>query len=379
MIPLLLPKRSCARTMQPRRGSRRRASRQSGYAYLMALLMVLVVLASSVAIMLNAATQARRQREEDMIWRGRQYVRAIKLYYRRTGHYPQNVDDLENGLANIHFLRDNYKDPMNTAEDGSWRFIYTNASGQIIGSVRYATMQQMAILDLNGGQIPGVPSDSDSSQSSGETPVPQPDQGTSSSNCPPAGTSTTSASPAPPASAPPTFGGAPPPTTNPNPGSAPPPDSGQVSSATCPPAQVVQGALPSQGGLSLGTQPGGMQVPGVQAGMQLASLQALMQMKPTGAVDGPVIGGFLVGVGSKVDAKSQKVWKGGKKYNQWEFIWNPLEDQALALQQGMGQGVGMGGLLGQPGGIGGNPAPTSTGPGISPVQAPTTPQQPPQP
>jgi hypothetical protein len=59
-------------------------------------------------------------------------------------------------------------------------------------------------------------------------------------------------------------------------------------------------------------------------------------------------------VGSTVDAKSQKVYKRGKKYKDWEFIWNPLEDQALAIQQGMNQ-AGMGGALGgQPNGANGS-------------------------
>jgi hypothetical protein len=64
-------------------------------------------------------------------------------------------------------------------------------------------------------------------------------------------------------------------------------------------------------------------------------------------VDGPVLGAFLTGVGSTVDKPSIRVYNGGKKYNQWEFIWNPVEDQAKAVQQGMG---GSGGILpGQPG------------------------------
>ena len=60
--------------------------------------------------------------------------------------------------------------------------------------------------------------------------------------------------------------------------------------------------------------------------------------QPTGPVDGPVIGGFLTGVGSTVDESSVKVYDGSSNYNQWEFIWNPIEDQARAVQQGVGQG-----------------------------------------
>ena len=56
----------------------------------------------------------------------------------------------------LHFLRQAYKDPTNPA-DGSWRFIYVNAAGQIIGSTKYANLQQMALMDANGGQLPAVP------------------------------------------------------------------------------------------------------------------------------------------------------------------------------------------------------------------------------
>jgi hypothetical protein len=62
----------------------------------------------------------------------------------------------------------------------------------------------------------------------------------------------------------------------------------------------------------------------------------MAQLKPTGPVDGPVLGAFLTGVASKQDAPSLKVYHGGKKYINWEFIWNPLEDQAAAMQQQAG-------------------------------------------
>ncbi|HTS11803.1 MAG TPA: hypothetical protein VMH00_06780 [Candidatus Limnocylindrales bacterium] len=368
--------RGCSRRQgRLRRGS----SRESGYAYLLALFMMTMVLASSVALMMNAATQGRREREADMIWRGKQYVRAIKLYYRRTGHYPASVDDLVQGVANIHFLRETYKDPMNKNEDGKWRFIYTNASGQIIGSVHYATMQQMAILDLNGGKIPKASDDDSADDNSGETPVPQADQGNCPNVTPSPGdepqngaTSGANQSPNPAPGNPnafiPALGSSPAlpnQNQNQNPGAAP--------NAKCPPAQDQNGQQGIGGAFAPGAQPGqnGSPFGGMMGGLNAASMQALMQLKPTGPVDSPVIGGFLVGVGSTVDAKSVKVWKGGKKYKDWEFIWNPLEDQALALQQGLGQ-AGAGGGLASPLGLG----PTGSSPLTSPNQNPTQPQQP---
>jgi hypothetical protein len=68
-------------------------------------------------------------------------------------------------------------------------------------------------------------------------------------------------------------------------------------------------------------------------------------------VDGPVLGGFLTGVGCTQDSPSQRVYHGGKKYIDWEFIWNPLEDAAAAMQQQLSgaQGGGLAGSTGLPG------------------------------
>ncbi len=136
---------------------RARRPRQSGYALLMVLCLVLLMIIASQVVLRNMVTQGRRQREDEMIWRGRQYVRAIRLYYHKTGHYPQTVEELQNGLPELHFLRlAAYQDPMNQP-DGAWRMIYVNAAGQIIGSVKYATLQQMALMDMNGGKLPVAP------------------------------------------------------------------------------------------------------------------------------------------------------------------------------------------------------------------------------
>jgi hypothetical protein len=311
---------------------------QSGYALLMALCLVLLMIVASQVVLQNLATQGRRQREDEMIWRGRQYVRAIRLYYHKTGHYPQTVEDLQKGLPELHFLRlAAYQDPMNLP-DGAWRLIYVNAAGQIIGSVKYATLQQMALMDMNGGQLPaatggaqpGAPAGGAATGTGNTAQGTQPGPGTSAQGGPGGGTDNA-------------------------PGASQNPPSGP-------------GAAPGQ--------PAAGPVPG--------------QPQPTGPVDGPVLGAFLTGVGggSKADKPSVKVYHGGKKYGDWEFIWNPLEDQARAVQAGIspqgaqpgqpGQpigpgGIGMGGIgtgpgpggPGGPSGPGGAPAPQ-----FAPFQAP---------
>jgi hypothetical protein len=321
--------------------AQRRRREESGFAYLMALFMVLVIIIGSEVVVQNSITLGRRERESELIWRGNQYVRAIRLYYHKTGHYPQSLDDLKTGLPDLHFLRSAaYKDPMN-AEDGSWRFIYINGTGQIVGSVRYATLQQMAFMELAGCPATIYDGDSEASDESASSP-PQTGFGT---NATAGGSGSTNAS----ASG--TNGqGQPNPCAQPNwnaSSSQPGASAGQNSlsgfaaatglGATAPAQSSIAGSSitssTSSSSSGQGFSPG--QVPNPFAGL-----------KPTGPVDEPVVGGFLTGVASKVDKPSIKVYKGGKKYKYWEFIWNPIEDQARAVQQGVGAAQ-QGGQIGQ--------------------------------
>lgn len=329
--------------MKPRRNrvGRCRRSSQSGYAYLLALFMVLAMLASSVVVIQNGLTQSKRRREEDMIWRGNQYVRAIRLYFHKTGHYPQDLQALQKGLPQLHFLRQAYKDPMNKG-DGAWRFIYVNAAGQIIGSTRYASLQQMALMEN-----PSLMGQSQAFPQLGVSAASLANQ-SSAFGAQPGQSATPGSTPgAPPNSAP----------------TAPSDQSGQ--------GATDQGAA-GQGAAGQGTAGQAGQQPQSSAfgsGGQLGN--PILLQKPTGAVDGPVLGAFLTGVASTVDAPSMKVLHGAKKYKDWEFIWNPVADQAAATQQAVGAATqpGLGGALNPFGGA--NPFGTGMQqPGTNPPQTP---------
>jgi len=295
----------------------------SGYALIMALFLIVAMIVSSQVVLRNVVTLRRRERESDTIWRGQQYARAIRLYYHKTGKYPQSLDDLQKGLPELHFLRFcAYKDPINTT-DGSWRFIYVNGSGAIIGSVRYATLQQMALIDLNGGKLPGpqpgTPA-ADLASSSGSDDANSTANSTSTQAAQQANTGTavqqSSQSPSSNSAFAP-------------PGTSPGPAPGQPSGLA---GTMSSGTGPN--GTSLGTA-----LNGAPGGAQATN--PLLLLKPTGPVDGPVLGAFITGVASKVDRPSIRVYKGGKKYLDWEFIWNPLEEQALAVQNGLSQAQGL--------------------------------------
>ena len=64
----------------------------------------------------------QREREDELLWRGRQYVQAIERYQRKyPGAFPANLEV----LVEEKFLRKAYEDPM--AEEGEWRILRQNS------------------------------------------------------------------------------------------------------------------------------------------------------------------------------------------------------------------------------------------------------------
>jgi type II secretory pathway pseudopilin PulG len=109
---------------------------QRGFALLMVVFAVTLMVIIAVTAAPGILTEGKREKEKEMIWRGNQYVRGIKMYYRKTGKFPTSLEDLTKPqVGNIRFMRQAYKDPMNK-EDGSWRLIYVGPSGQLIGSLK---------------------------------------------------------------------------------------------------------------------------------------------------------------------------------------------------------------------------------------------------
>ena len=128
---------------------------EAGYSLLMVVFLVATSLVVSAAVATNVLTQGRREREEETVWRGEQYERAIGLYFRKFGRYPTKIDDLTKQTNGVRFLRQAYTEPMNR-EDGSWRFIYVGPNGQLIGSLRSQSLLQNALTSLPGGSSLGA-------------------------------------------------------------------------------------------------------------------------------------------------------------------------------------------------------------------------------
>ncbi len=230
--------------------SRRR--KQAGYTLLMAVFMVATMIILAAAAAPNLLTEGRREKEDDMVWRGEQYERAIGLYYKKFGKYPTKVEDLTRQTNGVRFLRQAYKDPMNK-DDGSWRFIYVGPNGQLIGSLRQVSLLQTTL------STPGL-------------------------------------------NGPSAFGGG------------------------------LQPLSPPGG--TTGATTGINQAPGIgQQGQQSNSASAAnpLESQPQ-PFEGTVLGGNIIGVGSKIKKPSIRVYLGGDTYQQWEFIWNPTGQIAIPGQ-----------------------------------------------
>jgi len=304
------------------------ARRESGYALLLTVFLTTILVLTAIVAAPSVRTERQREKEEEMIWRGKQYVRGIKLYHRKNGRFPTSLDDLikpKNG--SLRFLRQAYKDPMNKT-DGTWRLIYVGPAGQLIGSLKPPKTLQ---LPTAGGAQVGTPAAA---------------------------------------------------LANPN------TQPGQPGATTQPGTTALPGATPAG---AAGNTP----TTGTAAGDSTASDAAAPPLKDTPTI----IGGNIVGVGSKADRRSVIIYEKAKNYRLFEFIWDPSKDvmtvggqpggqvgTPIAPKQGFGDsfgqsGFGRGGQSGfstQPGGFGTQPSNNPMGqPGLPPL-APSQPQPQPQ-
>ncbi|HEU0121247.1 MAG TPA: hypothetical protein VFQ91_12030 [Bryobacteraceae bacterium] len=112
--------------ISPRRQSQR------GYALIFVFAMAAMMAMSLYLEMPRLALEMQRNREELLIERGEQYVRAIKVFQKKNKKYPQTIEELES-TNSVRFLRRRYLDPMTGKDD--WRIIHADASGRLTDSL----------------------------------------------------------------------------------------------------------------------------------------------------------------------------------------------------------------------------------------------------
>jgi type II secretory pathway pseudopilin PulG len=98
--------------LSPRLSANRlRRRREDGYVLLTLLLMVALMGIFALTVVVPIKFEIQREQEQEMIHRGVQYSRAIRAYYKKFGRYPTRLEDLDN-TNNLRYLRKHYKDPM---------------------------------------------------------------------------------------------------------------------------------------------------------------------------------------------------------------------------------------------------------------------------
>jgi type II secretory pathway pseudopilin PulG len=140
------------------------------------LLAALMLIALAVAAPI-VAKDLRRDKEVESEHRANEYVRAIRIYYRKNKTYPVSIDALQN-TNNVRYLRKQYIDPLTGKAD--WRIIHVGENkttvkgffGQPIGGLNTSgTGASLGSASTLGTGFGGTPSSTSGPTSpTGSTP-----------------------------------------------------------------------------------------------------------------------------------------------------------------------------------------------------------------
>jgi type II secretory pathway pseudopilin PulG len=295
---------------------RRTRSGEDGY-ILVAVIFMMAILILSLAVAVPKVRESiQRDRDEETMQRGKQYIRAIQLYYRKFHAYPPNVDALVK-TNEIRFLRKKYIDPTTGKEE--WK------------PVMWGQNKTPCAMGFFGQPLPAI----GAGGCSGGI-------GPSGNNLNGPGSSTPNGS-----------------IFSSTPGTATP-TTGTSTTGTTTTDQSGNGTVPGASGTPNAGGPAGQ--PGTTPGSPAGS-------NPIGS--GQTFGGAgIIGFSPQSPKQSILVYKKKNHYIDWEFLYSPLMDQ-----QQMTSGTG---LTGQPGApttpLAPIPSPTSPTTPANPT-TPTTPQQ----
>jgi len=88
----------------------RRTPRDSGFTLVAVMIGIAILTILIAAVAPSIATIMKRDREQELIFRGRQYARAIGLFQRRYGRYPNELKELYENRPRA--IRKLWKDPF---------------------------------------------------------------------------------------------------------------------------------------------------------------------------------------------------------------------------------------------------------------------------
>jgi type II secretory pathway pseudopilin PulG len=246
---------------------------EEGYV-LVAVVFMTVILVLSLAVAIPRIRESiQRDREIETMQRGKQYIRAVQLYYRKFNAYPPNVDALVK-TNNIRFLRKKYVDPTTGKDEWKPVLFGQNKTPQAMGF-----FGQPLAAAAGAGIGPGG-------------------------------------------------GNAPPGAIGPGIGLAGSAGNG-LSNTTTTGGSTDAGSTPAAGpasGTAGGTDPngnpttGGSQAGGASPGAGSASTSS--------STSGQTFGGAgIIGFSPQSPKQSLYVYKKKNHYNEWEFLYSPLSEQ----------------------------------------------------
>jgi type II secretory pathway pseudopilin PulG len=340
---------------------------EEGYVLVAVMFMLaLLVIAMAVAAP-KIAKSIQRDRELETMHRGKQYARAVKLYYKQFSAYPPNVDALVK-TNEIRFLRKKYIDPT-TGKD-EWKVIH-------LGQNKAPTAFGFFGVPLNGAGMGGglcgnalPPSTGAGSSSSGGygsssgSSFGSSGSGFGSSSGSGFGSSSGSGFGSSSGSGFGSSSGSS--SSSPLGGGCPSDSSGSGSgSSTDPNAANANGSNANGGNINGSTDPnaanGGNSTAGGQTGSGSTG-------SGSGSGSGSTSGTSSTGLGSQTfggagimgfspnsPKQSILVYKKKTHYNEWEFVYDPIAEQML-MQGGAGGNTGLG-----TNGLGTNPTGSSGG------------------
>ena len=122
-------------------------SRQSGYVLLALMLTMTLILVALAVEAPRIGQQIKREKEEELVHRGKDYATAVKRFvHKNGGRYPVSVEQLEN-TNHVRFLRKKYVDPM--TGDSDWKMVH-------VGEAQINIPAPNPGLSGGGGQNPGL-------------------------------------------------------------------------------------------------------------------------------------------------------------------------------------------------------------------------------
>jgi len=338
--------------------TRRGKASEAGYLLVSVMFMLaILVIAMSVAVP-RIAKSIQRDRELETIHRGKQYARAVKLYYKKFGAYPPNLDALVK-TNEIRFLRKKYIDPT-TGKD-EWKPVrygqnksptamgffgqpLTGAGmggGGLCGNALPSSIPSSGSSSTFGGSSSSFGSSSSSfGSSSSSFGSSSSSFGSSSSSF---GSSTSFGSSNPMAGCPPSTDNSNTTATNTSGANI---ASGNANGSTDPnnPNSSTDPNNPNAGQNSGNGSTNGPSTPGLGTGIGTGTGTGL-----TGQQFG---GGAIIGFSPTSPKQSILLYKKKNHFNEWEFVYDPIAEQMMQQGGAGGNGLGGNGLGGN--GVGGN-------------------------